>query len=53
MVRTLASTTPSVVSTAADEMADVGGPQSSVTVHAAQLSATVGRSGIAQATLAV
>lgn len=51
VVRTLTSTTPSVLYAAADELADFGAAQTILTVRVAQLSATVGRGFAAQATL--
>jgi hypothetical protein len=53
VVRTLASTQPAVTYAAADELADFGAPQTSLTVRIAQMSATVGRGIAAQATLTV
>lgn len=51
VVRTLSSSTPSVVYTAADQTTDFGSPQSEVTVHIYQLSAIVGRGTPAEATI--
>ena len=51
VVRTLTSSTPSVVYTAADQTTDFGAPQSEVTVHIYQLSAFVGRGTPAEATI--
>ncbi|MBS0536871.1 MAG: glycoside hydrolase/phage tail family protein [Proteobacteria bacterium] len=51
--RTLSSTTPSVLYAAADELVDFGVAQTTLTVCVAQMSATVGRGFIAQATLRV
>lgn len=51
VVRTLSATTPIVLYAAADEIADFGTPQTSLTVHVAQLSAAVGRGIVAGATL--
>ena len=48
VVRTLATAQPTVLYAAADEIADFGAPQPSLSVRVAQLSATVGR-GIAAA----
>jgi hypothetical protein len=53
VVRTLSITTSSVLYAAADELADFGMAQSSLTVRVAQLSATVGRGFAAEKTLAV
>jgi hypothetical protein len=53
VVRTLSVTTSSVLYAAADELADFGMAQSSLTVRVAQLSATVGRGFAAEKTLAV
>ncbi|WP_417693274.1 baseplate multidomain protein megatron [Roseibium sp.] len=43
LLRTLASTAPQVVYTSAQELADFGAPQSSLTFSVVQLSATAGR----------
>jgi hypothetical protein len=43
VVRTLSAAQPSVLYAAADELADFGAPQSSLSVRVVQLSATVGR----------
>ncbi len=43
VVRTLASTAPSVLYAAADEIADFGSVQTSLSIRVVQLSATVGR----------
>ena len=51
VVRTLSSTSPSVVYAAADQMADFGGPQAAVDVAAYQVSAAVGRGFAGKATL--
>lgn len=51
VVRTLTSSTPSVVYTAEDQTTDFGAPQSEVTVHIYQLSAIVGRGTPAEATI--
>lgn len=51
VVRTLTSSTPSVVYTAADQTTDFGAPQSEVTVRIYQLSAIVGRGTPAEATI--
>jgi hypothetical protein len=51
VVRTLHAATPSVLYTASDETADFGGPQSSLSVRAYQLSAAIGRGFPAAATL--
>ena len=49
--RTLTAGTPSVLYTAADEIADFGAPQTSLDVRVTQVSATVGRGFAAEATL--
>ena len=49
--RTLTARTPSVLYAAADEIADFGAPQTSLSVRVAQLSATVGRGTAADAIL--
>jgi hypothetical protein len=49
--RTLASAAPSVLYGAADELADFGAPQASLSIRVAQISATVGRGFAATATL--
>jgi hypothetical protein len=51
VVRTLHSATPSVLYAATDETADFGGPQSTLSVRAYQLSAAIGRGFPAAATL--
>lgn len=51
VVRTLTSSTPSVVYTAADQTTDFGAPQPEVTVRVYQLSAIVGRGTPAEATV--
>lgn len=51
VVRTLSMTTPTVTYTAAQQIADFGSPQPSVTVKVYQLSATVGRGRPASAIL--
>lgn len=51
VVRTLTSSAPSVVYTAADQTTDFGAPQSEVTVRIYQLSAFVGRGTPAEATI--
>ncbi|HWL31940.1 MAG TPA: glycoside hydrolase/phage tail family protein [Xanthobacteraceae bacterium] len=51
VVRSYESSGPSLLYPAADEIADFGAPQASVTVRVAQLSATVGRGTPAQSTL--
>lgn len=51
VVRTLTSTTPSVVYTAAEQVADFGSTQSSVVIIIYQMSASVGRGFGAQATV--
>jgi hypothetical protein len=53
VVRTLSVTTPIVLYPAADELADFGVTQTSLTVRVAQLSATVGAGFAATATLAL
>lgn len=49
--RTLSSTTPTVLYTAADEIADFGAPQTSLSLRVVQLSATIGRGLATEATL--
>ncbi|MFZ0845979.1 MAG: glycoside hydrolase/phage tail family protein [Pseudolabrys sp.] len=51
VVRTLNATTPTVLYAAADEIADFGSAQTSLSVRVTQLSATVGRGFAAEATL--
>jgi hypothetical protein len=51
VVRTLSTTTPSVLYAAADETADFSAPQSALHVRVVQLSATVGRGFAADLTL--
>jgi len=51
VLRTLSSTTPSLLYTAADEIADFGAPQSSLSVAVYQLSTTIGRGIAGQAIL--
>jgi hypothetical protein len=51
VVRTLSSATPSVLYAAADELTDFGAPQTSLSIRAYQLSATVGRGIAGAATL--
>lgn len=53
VLRTLTSTAPAVLYATADEIADFGTTQTSLTVRAAQLSATAGRGFAAQASLRV
>ncbi|MFD2181427.1 baseplate multidomain protein megatron [Rhodoplanes azumiensis] len=53
VVRTLAATTPTVIYAAADEIADFGTAQASLSVRVVQLSATVGRGVAATAVLSV
>jgi hypothetical protein len=53
VLRTLQATTASVLYAAADEIADFGAPQASLTVRVAQVSATVGPGYAAKATLAL
>jgi hypothetical protein len=53
VVRTLSTITPSVLYTAADELADFDAAQSSLTVRVTQLSTTVGRGFPAETTLVV
>jgi hypothetical protein len=53
VVRTLNATTPTVLYAVADEVADFGATQSSLSVRVTQLSATVGRGIAAEATLSV
>jgi hypothetical protein len=52
VLRTLAATVPTVLYPNANEVADFGAPQSSLSVRVSQLSATVGRGFPATATLA-
>jgi hypothetical protein len=51
VVRTIATATPTATYTAAEQTADFGAPQSSVTVRVHQISGTVGRGIAAKATL--
>jgi hypothetical protein len=51
VVRTLSSTIPSVIYTAADQAADFGAPQSAISLAVYQLSAVVGRGFARRATL--
>ena len=51
MIRTLPAAGPSVLYTAADEIADFGAPQTALSLRIAQLSATVGRGVPADITL--
>lgn len=51
VLRTLVSTSPSVLYAAADELADFGAAQTALSVRVAQMSAIVGRGFAAQATL--
>jgi len=51
VVRSLTSTTPSVIYASADEISDFGAPQASLHVRLTQLSATVGRGFTADAIL--
>jgi hypothetical protein len=51
ILRTIEATAPSVLYAAADELADFGAPQTSLSVHIAQISATVGRGFAAEAIL--
>jgi hypothetical protein len=53
VVRTLSVTTPSALYAAADEIADFGAPQTSLSVQVVQVSATVGRGFAATDTLTV
>jgi hypothetical protein len=50
-VRTIDTTTPSALYTSADEIADFGAAQASLTVSIYQLSATVGRGFAATVTI--
>ncbi len=52
VVRTIDASSPSALYAAADEIADFGAPQSTLTISVTQLSATVGRGFATQATLA-
>ena len=51
VVRTLTATTPSILYASADELADFGTPQTSLSVRVAQVSATVGRGFASDVTL--
>jgi hypothetical protein len=51
VVRTLSSAVPSVAYSAADELADFGAPQASLSVAVYQISTTIGRGTPAQAIL--
>jgi len=51
VVRTLSAASPSALYAAADELADFGAPQASLSIRVAQLSATVGRGFAAEKTL--
>ena len=51
VVRSYEATTPSLLYPAADEIADFGAPQTSISIRVAQLSAAVGRGIAAQVTL--
>ncbi len=51
VLRTLSSNAPSVLYPSADELADFGAPQASLSIRVAQLSATVGRGTAAAAIL--
>jgi hypothetical protein len=51
--RRLAATTPSILYAAADELADFGAPQASLSVVVAQVSGTVGRGFERAATVSV
>jgi hypothetical protein len=51
--RTLSTGTPATTYSAADETADFGGPQTSLTIRVFQLSGTVGRGHLAQSTFAL
>ncbi|MCF8478781.1 MAG: phage tail protein, partial [Pseudolabrys sp.] len=53
VLRTLSATTPSALYPSADEIADFGAPQTSLSVRVVQLSATVGRGFAAETTLIV
>ncbi len=53
VLRTLTSTSPSVLYPAADETADFGSPQTSLTVRVCQLSASVARGIAAEAVLEI
>lgn len=53
VMRTLSAGAPSVLYAAADEMADFGAPQASLSVRIAQMSAIVGRGFAAEATLSL
>jgi hypothetical protein len=51
VVRTLAASSSTALYTAADELADFGAPQATLSVRVAQLSATVGRGFATEAVL--
>jgi hypothetical protein len=51
VVRTLTANAPSVLYSSADELADFGAPQTSLSIRVAQVSATVGRGFAAAAIL--
>ena len=51
VLRTLASSSPNVAYTVADQTTDFGAPQSSITIAVHQLSAAVGRGFAGRATL--
>ena len=53
VVRTFETESPSALYAAADEIADFGTPQTSVTVRVAQISPTVGRGFVAEVTLSI
>jgi len=53
VLRTLTSAVPSALYAAADELADFGAAQTSLTLRVAQVSATVGRGFAAEATLRI
>lgn len=53
MVRSIQTSAPQALYAAADELADFGTPQASLTVRVAQLSATVGPGFAATATFAL
>ena len=53
VVRTLSVTTPTALYAAADELADFGAAQTSLSIRVTQVSATIGRGFAAETTLAV
>ena len=53
VVRTLNATAPMALYAAADEFADFGAPQASLSIRVSQLSATVGRGFATEAVLTI